>query len=167
MCLGLPKWEFCIGKKHFTSGKKSGKMALPTQKNIPITPLTVTFGIYDLIFQIQGTRVSNDIPDNFDEDIISQFEDLPDELEIIGNFFEEHYERAVDQHGPTADTEIFCRGSLDNSQEDDGIGTKDEFGILTSLWNYFASFWSKKVNVETNKGMVGLKKSVTLVRLCF
>ena len=27
--LGLPKWEFSTGKKHFTPGKKSGKMTLP------------------------------------------------------------------------------------------------------------------------------------------
>ena len=37
--LGLPKWEFSTGKKHFTSGKKSGKMTLPPQKNMPVTPL--------------------------------------------------------------------------------------------------------------------------------
>ena len=30
--LGLPKWEFSNGKKHFTMGKKSGKMTLPTPK---------------------------------------------------------------------------------------------------------------------------------------
>ena len=40
--LGLPKWEFSTGKKHFTPGKKSGKMTLPPQKNMPVTPL---FGI--------------------------------------------------------------------------------------------------------------------------
>ena len=27
--LSLPKWEFSTGKKHFTPGKKSGKMTLP------------------------------------------------------------------------------------------------------------------------------------------
>ena len=27
--LGLPKWEFSTGKKHFTPGKISGKMTLP------------------------------------------------------------------------------------------------------------------------------------------
>ena len=37
--LGLPKWEFSTGKKHFTPGKKSGKMTLPPQKNMPVTPL--------------------------------------------------------------------------------------------------------------------------------
>ena len=37
--LGLPKWEFSAGKKHFTPGKKSGKMTLPPQKNMPVTPL--------------------------------------------------------------------------------------------------------------------------------
>ena len=36
---GLPKWKFSTGKKHFTPGKKSGKMTLPTQKNFPVTPL--------------------------------------------------------------------------------------------------------------------------------
>ena len=38
--LGLPKWEFSIGKKHFAPGKKSGKMTLPPQKNMPVTPLS-------------------------------------------------------------------------------------------------------------------------------
>ena len=37
--LGLPKWEFSTGKKHFTPGKKSGKMTLPPQKNMPVMPL--------------------------------------------------------------------------------------------------------------------------------
>ena len=37
--LGLPEWEFSTGKKHFTPGKKSGKMTLPPQKNMPVTPL--------------------------------------------------------------------------------------------------------------------------------
>ena len=40
--LGLPKWKFSAGKKHFTTGKKkSGKMTLPPQKNFPVTPQTV------------------------------------------------------------------------------------------------------------------------------
>ena len=39
--LGLPKWEFCTGKKHFTPGKKSGKITLPPQKNMPVTPLVM------------------------------------------------------------------------------------------------------------------------------
>ena len=38
--LGLPNWEFSTGKKHFTPGKKSGKMTLPPQKNMPVTPLS-------------------------------------------------------------------------------------------------------------------------------
>ena len=37
--LGLPKWKFPTGKRHFTPGKKSGKMTLPPQKNFPVTPL--------------------------------------------------------------------------------------------------------------------------------
>ena len=37
--LGQPKWEFSTGKKHFTPGKKSGKMNFPPQINIPVTPL--------------------------------------------------------------------------------------------------------------------------------
>ena len=38
--LGLPKWNFVLtGKKHFTPGKKSGKMTLPPQKNYPVMPL--------------------------------------------------------------------------------------------------------------------------------
>ena len=37
--LGLPKWKFSTGKKHFTAGKKSGKMTLPRQKILPVTPL--------------------------------------------------------------------------------------------------------------------------------
>ena len=39
--LGLPKWEFSTGKKHFTPGKKSGKMTLPPQKNMPVMLLPV------------------------------------------------------------------------------------------------------------------------------
>ena len=39
--LGLPKSEFSTGKKHFTSGKKSGKITLPLQKNLHVTPLFV------------------------------------------------------------------------------------------------------------------------------
>ena len=31
--------EFSNGKKHFTLGKKSGKMTLPSLKNIPVMPL--------------------------------------------------------------------------------------------------------------------------------
>ena len=34
--LGLPKWEFSTGKKHFMPGKKSRKMPLPPQKNMPL-----------------------------------------------------------------------------------------------------------------------------------
>ena len=37
--LGLPKWKFSTGKKHFTPGEKSGKMTLPPQKNFPVMPL--------------------------------------------------------------------------------------------------------------------------------
>ena len=37
--LGLTKWKFSTGKKHFTPGKKSGKITLPPQKKIPGTPL--------------------------------------------------------------------------------------------------------------------------------
>ena len=37
--LGLPKWECSAGKKHFTLGKKSGKITLPPLKNIPLTPI--------------------------------------------------------------------------------------------------------------------------------
>ena len=37
--LGLPKWEFSTGKSRFHAGKKSGKMTLPAQKNMPVTPL--------------------------------------------------------------------------------------------------------------------------------
>ena len=38
----LPKWEFSTRKKHFTPGKKSGKMTLPPLKNISLTPLPLT-----------------------------------------------------------------------------------------------------------------------------
>ena len=31
--------NFLPGTKHFTPGKKSGKMTLPPQKNMPVTPL--------------------------------------------------------------------------------------------------------------------------------
>ena len=33
---GLPKWKFSTGKKHFTPGKKSGKMILPLRKIFPV-----------------------------------------------------------------------------------------------------------------------------------
>ena len=36
--LGPPKWEFSTRKKHFMPGKKSGKITLPPQKNMPVTP---------------------------------------------------------------------------------------------------------------------------------
>ena len=35
----VPKGKFSTKKKHFTLGKKSGKMTLPPQKNFGITPL--------------------------------------------------------------------------------------------------------------------------------
>ena len=41
--MGVPKWKFSTRKEHFTSGKKSGKMALPPQKNMPVTPLKEMF----------------------------------------------------------------------------------------------------------------------------
>ena len=37
--LGLPKWQFSTGKRHFTPGKHSGKLTLPPLKIIPLTPL--------------------------------------------------------------------------------------------------------------------------------
>ena len=37
--LGLPKWDFSTGEKHFRPGKKSGKMTLPPLKNVLVTPL--------------------------------------------------------------------------------------------------------------------------------
>ena len=37
--LGLTKWKFSTGKKHFTPAKKSGKITLPLRKKIPGTPL--------------------------------------------------------------------------------------------------------------------------------
>ena len=40
----LPKWKFLPGKKHFTPGKKLGKVSLPPPpplwKNIPLAPLS-------------------------------------------------------------------------------------------------------------------------------
>ena len=50
--LGLPKWKYSIGKKHFTLGKKSGKMTLPTQKKFPVTPLCkrITCHVYIMSF---------------------------------------------------------------------------------------------------------------------
>ena len=36
--LGLPKWEFSTGKKHFMPGKKSGKMTLPLRKICLLRP---------------------------------------------------------------------------------------------------------------------------------
>ena len=51
--LGLPKWEFSTGEKHFLPGKKHftpvknpGKITLPPLKNIPLTPR---------ILQVQNT----------------------------------------------------------------------------------------------------------------
>ena len=43
--LGLPKWKFPTGKKHFTPGKKSGKMTAPP-KNFPVTPM---YAVYECI----------------------------------------------------------------------------------------------------------------------
>ena len=51
--LGLPKSEFSTGKKHFTSGKKSGKITLPPQKNMPVTPLLTGRG-NDCTFPVRG-----------------------------------------------------------------------------------------------------------------
>ena len=39
ICFGFTKMGISTGKKHFTPGKKSGKMTLPPQKNMPVTPL--------------------------------------------------------------------------------------------------------------------------------
>ena len=41
--LSLSKWEFSTEKKHFTPGKKSGKMTLPPLKNILLMPLATSF----------------------------------------------------------------------------------------------------------------------------
>ena len=40
--LGLPKWEFSTGKKHFTPGKNQEKLICPLLKNILVTPLHLT-----------------------------------------------------------------------------------------------------------------------------
>ena len=37
--------KFLPGKKHFTPGKKSGKMTFPPQKNMPVAPLVTDFQI--------------------------------------------------------------------------------------------------------------------------
>ena len=42
ICFGSTKWKFSTRKKHFTPGKKSGKVTLPPQKNFAVTPLCVT-----------------------------------------------------------------------------------------------------------------------------
>ena len=44
--LDLPKWEFSTGKNISRRGKKSGKMTLPPQKNMPVTPLVSTGWIH-------------------------------------------------------------------------------------------------------------------------
>ena len=44
ICFGSTKMEISTWKKHFTPGKKSGKINLPRQKNFPVTPL-ITNGI--------------------------------------------------------------------------------------------------------------------------
>ena len=48
--LGLPKWGFYTGKKHFTLGKIQEKMTLPPQKNMPVMPLYVNEGTLFKIF---------------------------------------------------------------------------------------------------------------------
>ena len=42
ICFGSTKMGifFFTGKKHYTPGKKSGKMTLPHLKNFPLTPLS-------------------------------------------------------------------------------------------------------------------------------
>ena len=44
ICFGFWVYQngnFLQGKKHFTLGKKSGKMTLPPQKNMPVTPMPI------------------------------------------------------------------------------------------------------------------------------
>ena len=41
--MGVPKWKFSTGKKHFKPGKKSGKMTLAPQKNFPVMPLPMWY----------------------------------------------------------------------------------------------------------------------------
>ena len=41
--LGVPNGKFLSGKKHISRRGKSGKMNLPLQKNIPLTPLALRF----------------------------------------------------------------------------------------------------------------------------
>ena len=42
--LGLPKWEFSTGKKHFTPGKKIRKNDFAHSENMPFTPLIPSRG---------------------------------------------------------------------------------------------------------------------------
>ena len=44
ICFGSTKMGISTGKMHFTPGKKSEKMNLPPQKNIPVTPLITPSG---------------------------------------------------------------------------------------------------------------------------
>ena len=39
ICFGSTKMGIFYREKHFTPGKKSGKITLPPQKNMPVTPL--------------------------------------------------------------------------------------------------------------------------------
>ena len=56
--LGLPKWEFSTGKKHFMPGKKSGKMTLPPQKNMPGTPLPILLACIE--YYLKRTSCTHD-----------------------------------------------------------------------------------------------------------
>ena len=59
--LGLPKWKLSTWKKHFTPGKKSGKMTLPLQKSFPVTPLVCSTWFGPLISnggKLPKTRIS-------------------------------------------------------------------------------------------------------------
>ena len=41
ICLGVSKWKISTRKSIFHTGKKLGKVTLPTLKNSPLMPLTV------------------------------------------------------------------------------------------------------------------------------
>ena len=64
ICLGLPKWEFSTGKKHFTPGKNQEKWLCPLWKNFSLTPvlLLAYIGSYSgslLTFWIEEKKLSN------------------------------------------------------------------------------------------------------------
>ncbi len=77
-------------------------------------------------------------------------EDHPDEVELIGNFFEELYEGVVN-NGPLPTEDSSSCGSVvvENHDDDD----ENSAGFWHSLWNSLVSFWSSDDVSETDEGI--------------